>query len=132
MRRRLIARAPAAGSAAPRGLTLLELVIAVLVLSLGTVAALRAIDQGRHVLGGAMPRLMAQIAAQNRAEELRLLGLAGAAQLPATRRLGGQDITLTLQPEATAGGVIRARITATSAAGPGAVLVTYLPPERPR
>lgn len=121
MRRRLSARHS-------RGLTLLELVVAVLVLSIGAVAALRAMDQSRVALGGAMPRLMAQIAAHNRAEELRLLGPAEARALPAQVRMGGIPVTLSVVTEATASGLLRAEIAARSPDGPGAVMVTFLPP----
>lgn len=110
-----------------QGLTLLELVIAVAVLSLGAIATTRAMDQARLSLGGAMPRLMAQIAAQNRAEELRLLGAAGAGRLPAQVQMGPWPIILRVDTEATAAGLPQARITARSPSGPGAVLVTFLP-----
>lgn len=114
-----------------QGLTLLELVIAVAVLSLGAIAATRAMDQARLSLGGAMPRLMAQIAAQNRAEELRLLGPVGAGSLPAQVQMGAHSISVQVETEATAAGLFQARITARSAPGPGAVLVTFLPPQVP-
>lgn len=112
----------------PRGLTLLELVVAVAILAIGSMATLRAADQSRVGLGSTTPRLLAQVVAQNRAEELRLLG-AGAA-LPGTVRMGPYDFVLTVQSEATAGGLIRAEITATSDQGPGAVTVAYVLPGR--
>ncbi len=109
-----------------KGLTLLELVIAIAVLAVGSIAAMRAMDQARLSLGGAMPRLMAQIAAHNRAEELRLFGVG--ASLPATRQMGPYQITLTVAREATTGGLAKAQIQARANTGEGAVLVIYLPP----
>jgi len=114
-----------------QGLTLLELVIAVAVLSLGAIATTRAMDQARLSLGGAMPRLLAQVAAQNRAEELRLLGVAGAGGLPAQVQMGPYPITVRVDSETTAGGLVQARIVARSPSGPGAVLLTFVPPQGP-
>ena len=58
---------------ASRGFTLLELALAILVLTLGSLAALRATDQSRLAIGGETPRLLARLAARNRAEELQLI-----------------------------------------------------------
>lgn len=129
--RRQLRRDPKQQERGQQGLTLLELVIAVAVLSLGAIAATRAMDQARLSLGGAMPRLMAQIAAQNRAEELRLLGPVGAGSLPAQVQMGAHSISVQVETEATAAGLFQARITARGASGPGAVLVTFLPPQVP-
>lgn len=109
-----------------KGLTLLELVVAVAILAVGSIAAIRAMDQARLSLGGAMPRLMAQIAAHNRAEELRLFGVGG--NLPATRQMGPYQITLTVTRTTTAGGLVEARILARAETGEGALLVTYVDP----
>lgn len=111
-----------------RGLTLLELVIAVAVLSIGTLAALRATDQSRRALAGAPQRLLAQVVAQNRAEELRLFGVATGRGLPDRVTMGGQVFVLDVAFSATAGGLSEARITARrEGGGPGALLVAILP-----
>ena len=110
-----------------RGMTLLELVVAVLVLAIGSMAALKAMDQSRRALGGAVPRLLAQVAAQNRAEELRLMGLARGRGLPTQVQIGPYQVALALHSEVTASGVIRVEISARIDAAPGAYLVTYLP-----
>lgn len=110
---------------AEAGLTLLELVVAVMVLSLGTIAALRATDQSRLAIGGAEPRALAQIVVRNRAQELRLHG--GRARLPGEVELGGRLFTVTVRTARTSGGLIRATITARSTTGPGASLVTFVP-----
>ncbi|MBY6113190.1 type II secretion system protein GspI [Mameliella alba] len=109
---------------ATRGLTLLELVIAIAVLSLGTLATLKATGQARLVLGGAGPRVLAQLAAENRAEALRL---PEAGSLPDTVRLGPYDFRIETRRRTTAAGLIRADIVVTSSEGPGAALVTFLP-----
>lgn len=109
-----------------KGLTLLELVIAVAVLAIGSIAAIRASDQSRVAIGGEAPRLLARIAARNRAEELQLLG--ATAQLPDTVHMGGQHFHLSTEREATAGGLIKATVTARAESGEGAQLILYLPP----
>lgn len=110
-----------------RGMTLLELVIAVAVLAIGTLAALRATDQSRLALAGAEARLLAQVVAQNRAEELRLMGAAAGRTLPAQVEMGGRAFTLEIAYESTAAGLTEARIVARAASGEGAVLVAVLP-----
>lgn len=109
-----------------KGLSLLELVIAVFVLALGSMAALRATDQARISIGGASERTFAQLAVDNRAEALKLLGRG--AGLPDRVALGGQEFTLETLYEATVGGVLRTTITARGQGGAGAVITVYLPP----
>ena len=113
---------------ATAGLTLLELAVAILVLAIGSIAALRASDQSRLAIGGEAPRLLARIAARNRAEELQLYGIGGGA-LPGQVTLGGQRFDLDTDTEATAGGLLRATVTARAPSGEGATLVLYLPRE---
>lgn len=114
---------------ATRGLTLLELVIAVAILALGTLATLNATNQARHSLGGAAPRLLAQLAAENHAEALRLPE-AGAP--PTSVTLGPYDFQIETRRRNTAAGLTRADITVRSSEGPGASLVVILPPQVPR
>lgn len=123
MRRRLGRRS------GDRGLTLIELVVAILVLSLGTLATIRAGDQAQQGLAGAVPRLLAQVVAENRAAELRALGTA--VPLPGQVQMGGQTFTISTEQQATAGGLVRAAITVRSQAGPGAHLVAFVPPLGP-
>ena len=111
-----------------RGLTLIELAVAVAVLSLGTLAAIRAQDAASRSLGQAMPRLLAGVAAENRAQELRLAGAAAVRGLPGSVTLGGFDIRYETTFHETAGGLVEARIRAVSEAGPGALLTVWLPP----
>lgn len=111
---------------ATRGLTLLELVIAIAILALGTLATLKATGQARVALGGAAPRILAQLVAENRAEELRLSGTA----LPATVQMGPYSFAIETRQRGTAAGLTRADITVTSSEGPGAALVAVLPAGR--
>jgi len=114
-----------------RGLTLLELVVAVLVLAIGSLAALQAVDQSRRAIGGAMPRLLAQLVVQNRAEELRLAALSGpggGVSRPSQVQMGPYSYQVTVSTKTTASGLIEAEIRAISSEGPGVVLVAFLPP----
>lgn len=110
-----------------RGLTLLELVIAVVILSIGTLAAVRATDQSRVSIGGGMTRLLATVAVQNRAEEVKLMGLTAVRSLPTKIRLGGQDFALTVETRLTAAGLTQVELGARAVTGEGAVLVLWLP-----
>ncbi|WGW05912.1 type IV pilus modification PilV family protein [Tropicibacter oceani] len=125
MFRRLITRRAA------RGMTLVELAVAIFVLTIGSIAALRAADQSARVVGGEMPRLLARIAARNRAEELQLLAPFSGG-LPGQVRLGDHVFTLTTTTERTAAGLTQTTITARSDSGEGAQLVVYIPRVNPR
>lgn len=107
------------------GLTLIELAIAIFVLAAASIALLRSADQSRLVIGGEAPRLLARVAARNRAEELQLPG--AAARLPQQTRLGGMVFTLQTRSKTTAAGLIKTEITARAATGEAAGLTLYLP-----
>ncbi|MEO0372282.1 MAG: prepilin-type N-terminal cleavage/methylation domain-containing protein [Pseudomonadota bacterium] len=107
-----------------KGLTLLELVIAVLILSISTIAALRAMDQSRVAIGGAQDRMLTALAATNRAEEIKLLGTSGS--LPQVVELGGQEIRLSSSSAPTSGGLIRVDVTAKSPRGPQSQRVVFI------
>lgn len=108
------------------GFTLIELVVAIVVLSLGTLAVLRAADQSALAISGSTERALAQIAVQNRAEELRFVS-AEAGLLPDTVRLGGQVFHFDQTQTVTVGGLIEMRLTARGPSGAGAQMVIYLP-----
>ena len=109
-----------------RGLTLLELVIAVLVLSMGSLAAVRATDQSRVAIGGMPSRMLAQIVARNRVQELQLYGAIGAGNLPGQVDMGGRSFQVNVETKSTAGGLIEASVTVRAPDGPGAYLVAYV------
>lgn len=113
-----------------RGLTLLELVIAIFVLAIGSLVALRATDQSRHAISGELPRLLAETAARNRVQELQLLGPYAA--LPDTVVIGGQNLSLTQARERTEGGLIRVTLQSRAQSGEAVGFVLYLPPEIPQ
>lgn len=113
------------------GLTLLELVVAVMVLSVGSIAALRATDQSRVAIGGMPSRVLAQIVARNRAQELQLYGGQGAQALPGDVEMGRRQFKVTVQTATTAAGLVEAVITVRGPDGPGAHLVAYVTPNGP-
>ena len=114
-----------------RGLTLLELVIAVLVLSIGSLAAIRATDQSRVSIGGMPSRVLAQIVARNRVQELQLYGAVKSGTLPGTVEMGGRSFQVTVETKSTAGGLTEAAVTVRGPDGPGAYLVAYVTPLGP-
>lgn len=112
---------------AARGLTLLELVVAVFVLSLGSIAALRATDQSRLAIGGMPSRVLAQIVARNRVQELQLYGALQSGTLPDEVEMGGRLFQISQSKTPTAAGLIEMAITVRGPDGPGAYLVAYVP-----
>ena len=110
-----------------RGLTLLELVVAVLVLSLGSLAAIRATDQSRHAIGGLPSRVLAGIVARNRVQEVRIYGATSIGSLPSTVEMGGRNFEITEDSETTASGLVQVSVTARGPDGAGARLVAFLP-----
>ncbi|WP_425099667.1 type IV pilus modification PilV family protein [Tropicibacter sp. S64] len=109
-----------------RGMTLIELAVAIFVLTIGSIAALRAADQSALVVGGEMPRLLARIAAMNRAEEMQLAA-PYYGTLPGSVQIGGTTVTYSTETERTEAGLTLATITARAASGEGASVVVYLP-----
>jgi len=107
-----------------RGLTLLELAVAVLVLAMGSVAALRATDQARVSIGGAQDRMLAQLVVRNRAEALRLPP--GSVPLPAQVDVAGRTIVVSTVSEPTAAGLSRVTVTGRAPGGAAAQMVIYV------
>ncbi|NCQ25167.1 MAG: hypothetical protein COW54_10505 [Rhodobacteraceae bacterium CG17_big_fil_post_rev_8_21_14_2_50_63_15] len=106
-----------------RGVTLLELVIAVFVLSIGTLAALRSVDHASRALGGEAARFMALEVALNRAEEYRLLGARAAVSLDRRVEYGPYEWHLEISEETTRAGFTEATILARSEGQPGGRIV---------
>jgi len=112
-----------------RGMTLLELAVAVLVLSIGTLAAVRGTDQARLEIGAAPDRALAGIVAHNRAAELRLHGPFH--PLPEQVEMAGRRFAITQTRTTTASGLIQIEIAVRPSGqtgGAGALLVSHLPP----
>lgn len=112
------------------GFSLLELVVAIAILAIGTLAALRAVDQTTLQIRGETPRLVAMTVARNRAEELALVGARAGRALPQEVRMGFQDWRIEVGEKTTAIGLVEATISVTASDMPGAVLVTYIPAGR--
>jgi general secretion pathway protein I len=108
-----------------RGVTLIELVIAVAILALGTAAAWRSLDAARRGVGAQAGRALAQEVAFNRAADLRLADRP--APLSGTERLGGIDWTLTQTTLGAEGGLVQTTISVTATGRPGARLLVWLP-----
>lgn len=106
------------------GLTLVELAVAVLILSIGSLAAVRATDQSRIAIGSAQTRMFAQIAARNRGEELKIFGPTGGTGLPQSVTIGAREFIIDTSVERTAGGLDQVTITAKNQRA-GALFITY-------
>ncbi len=107
------------------GLSLVELMVAVVVLSIAVIGLFRVFDQGALAAGSDRDRLLAGLIARNRAEELQL----GMTDLPDTALLAGRVWDISIHTEATTGGFARSEIIVqprTDTAG--ARLVTFLSP----
>ncbi len=115
--------------AATRGFTLLELVVAVLVLAMATMAALRSTEHATRALGGETARVLALQVALNRAEEYRLYGARVAGGLPREARYGTTLWRLDVTEEPTRAGHVLATIGARGEAGPGARVAVIAPRE---
>lgn len=107
-----------------RGVTLIELLIAVAILAMGTMAAWRSLDAVRRGIGGQSERGLAQEVALNRAAELRLAG--PGARLPGVERMGGIDWTVTLFARETGGALAETEILVGAPGRAGARLVVWL------
>lgn len=110
-----------------RGLSLVELVIAVLILSIAVIGTYRVLDQSSRQIGTETARLLAGVVAANRAEELRLARTAGYGALPGQVRMGPHMFEVEVSQSLTAAGLSEATIKVRAAQGPQVVLVTYLP-----
>jgi len=112
---------------ATRGITLLELVVAVLVLAIATMAALRSTEHATRALGGETARVLALQVALNRAEEYRLYGARVAAGLPREARYGSTLWRLDVSEAPTRAGHVLATIGARGETGPGARIAVIAP-----
>lgn len=114
------------------GISLIEMVVAVLVLSIGVIAGFQSLGQARRAIGEELPRLLAHQVALNRAAELQMLGAAVAGGLPDRVTMGGVDWQIAVAQTPTRGGFVEARVQVWAPGQPGAVYVVYAPPEPPK
>ena len=110
-----------------RGITLIELVLAVLILSIGALAAFRVSDTAQRGIGQQEARLLAQQVALNRAAELRLVGMAEGRSLPAVVEMGRFQWRVAVSETTTEIGLVEATIAVTGQNLPGARLVAFVP-----
>ena len=115
-----------------RGFSLLEVMIAVIVLAIALIAVTRSADQSRRSIGEAATRSIAQLVASDRAAELQLTGAAGAGRLSRSVTMGRVDWTVDTRAEETASGLVRMTIHVSAPGGPGALLVAYVRKEAAR
>lgn len=117
------------GTPGDRGISLIEMVIAVLILAIGVTAGFRSLAQARVGIGGELPRLIAREVALNIAEEAQLLG-AGAGQ-PETITMAGRDWRVDVAQAPTQAGFVELRIRVADPDGLGALVTAYAPQEPP-
>lgn len=114
------------------GISLIEMVVAVLVLSIGVIAGFQSLAQARRGIGEELPRLFAQQVALNRAEEWQMLGAGPARALLDTVPMGGYVWQIGTEAKATEGRTVEATIRASASGQPGAIVVVYAPPGPPQ
>lgn len=114
-----------------RGFTLIELVVAVIILSIGTLAAYRSFNAAQRGVGGQIPRLLAEEVALNRAAELRMSGMAQGRALPSRVQQGPTEWTVAVTETATTGGLVEAEIVVSAPDSAGARVVVYVPVRAP-
>lgn len=110
-----------------RGFTLLELMIAVTILALGTLALLRVVDATQRAIAGQEARILAHHAALNRAAELRLAeSVQARAALPETVANGRHEWRVSRNERATRAGLVEVTLRLSAPGRPGAHLVIFL------
>jgi general secretion pathway protein I len=105
------------------GISLVELIVAVLVLSIAVIGLFRVFDATARNTAGLRDRALALIVAENRAAELQL----GQTDLPDQLPLAGALWQVSIRQTTTSGGFAETHITVTPAqGGPAAHLITYV------
>ena len=110
-----------------RGFTLVELLIAILILSIASVAGYRSMTQSQSVMVGMPVRVLALHVAQNELQQMRLVRLGGDASEAGSVEMGGMSFDITRRTEATRGGLRKVTVRAVGPDGTGVVAVGYLP-----
>ena len=109
------------------GITLIELVVAILILSIGALAAFRVINTVQRGVGQQEARLLAQEVALNRAAELKLVGMHDGRSLPTVVEMGRFQWQVEVAEKTTEIGLVEATIVVRGKNIPGARLVAYVP-----
>lgn len=120
-------RPPLTTARRDKGMTLVELVIAVAILSIGMIAAWRGYEQAQRGIGGQVGRVLAQQVALNRAAELRLSGLPEGRGLPAEVTMGRTQWRVSVTEAETRAGLVATTITVSAAGQPGVRLNAHIP-----
>lgn len=109
-----------------RGFSLIELVIAVVVLSVASMATWRSFEHSGHAIAGQAPRFIARQVALNRAAELRHYGLATARALPERVPMGMWTWTVSLSESEARNGLVAVEIAVSAPAQPGQRLTAFV------
>jgi general secretion pathway protein I len=113
---------------ADAGLSLVELAVAILILSIATIASFRVLDQGARQASSERDRVLAETVALNRAAELRL----GETGLPDLVTLAGRTWVVATTGAAAEAGLVEMDIAVTAqGGGAGARIVTFVDGGRP-
>jgi general secretion pathway protein I len=106
------------------GITLLELVLAIFILTLGSVAALRSVNAAGRGIVQEMDRVLATQIALNTLEELQLFG--SSADTAKTSEMGGRSWTIETRRTTSQAGLLEVEVHVTSASGPGAHFTSFI------
>jgi general secretion pathway protein I len=109
--------------ASDAGLSLVELAVAILILSIATLATFRALNQGARQAATERDRVLAEAVALNRAAELRL----AESGLPDRVTMAGRIWSVAATEAPTEGGLVEVDIAVRTQEGdPGARIVTFV------
>ena len=91
-----------------RGISLVELIVAVLILSIGTVGALRSLDRSAKAVAGNADRAIAALVAANEVEAVRAFG--PNVPRPGLQRMAGKSYRVFRDVAPASDGAIRIRV----------------------
>jgi len=109
------------------GFSLLEVLVAIAVLAIGTLAVMRTLDQAGRVVAEAPARFLAQTVATNRAEELRIWGAQRARGLPQAVTAGPYEWRIESRVRKTEVGFFEVTLNVAATGQPGAHRVVFVP-----
>jgi general secretion pathway protein I len=106
------------------GITLLELVLAIFILTLGSVAALRSVNTAGRGIVQEMDRILATQIALNTLEELQLIG--PTLDVATTSKMGGRNWSIETRRSTTQAGLTSIEVHVASESGPGAHFTSFI------